>query len=63
MWDSISKFFQKQCKKGESIEAVMERYSGNKALYKSQKKKKKKNARWGKNLGNFQKYIFERILL
>ena len=34
-------FFKNNAKRGESIEAIIERYSGNKALYKSQKKKKK----------------------
>ena len=38
-------FFKNNAKRGESIEAIIERYSGNKALYKSQKKKKKKIVR------------------
>ena len=58
--DNFSKFFQKQCRKGEKHRRCsdLKMFWEHSVLEISKKKKEKKSASLGKNLGNFlEKYI------
>ena len=63
-WDNFSKFFQKQCRKGEKYRSSHLKMFWEQGVLEMSKKEKKKKlerklASLGKNLGNFQeKYIW-----